>query len=69
MRRMTVDVDERLCAEVMDEFGFATESEAINYALRQALRRAGSPASEDDSEWDGDLGEVQGMGMFDDLDS
>ena len=34
MSRVTVDIDDRACAEVMRRYRLATEREAINFALR-----------------------------------
>lgn len=58
MSRITLDLDDQACAEVMRRYGFATKREAVNYALRTL---AAQPASLDEaralrgSGWDGDL--------------
>ena len=58
MSRITVDIDDRACAEVMRCYRLATKAEAINYAL-QTL--AVEPLAVDEaralrgSGWEGDL--------------
>ena len=58
MSRTNLDIDDQACAEVMRRYGFATKSEAVNYALRTL---AAEPASLGEaramrgSGWEGDL--------------
>ena len=62
MTRVTIDIDDKACAEVMRRYRLATKSEAVNFALRtlapetlsveeaRALRGIG---------WEGDLDEMR----------
>ena len=58
MARITIDIDEKACAEVMRRYRLATESETVNFALRTL---AGNAASLDEARamrgigWEGDL--------------
>ena len=58
MSRITLDIDDEACAEVMRRYGLATKSDAVNLALRTL---AAAPMSEDEaramrgSGWEGDL--------------
>ena len=58
MSRVTLDIDDEACAEVMRRYGLATKRDAVNYALRTL---AAAPASLDEaramrgSGWEGDL--------------
>jgi len=36
MARTNIDIDEEACARVMQQRGFTTKREAVNYALRRA---------------------------------
>lgn len=62
MAHMTLDIDDEACAEVMRQYGIATKSEAINFALRRIAIR---PATLEEaramqgSGWDGDLDEMR----------
>ena len=62
MARLTMDIDDEACAEVMRRYGFATKSEAVNFALR---RLADVPMTLEEaramrgSGWDGDLDEMR----------
>lgn len=62
MSRLTVDIDEEACAELMRRYGLATKSEAINFALR---RLAGERMTVEEaramegSGWEGDLDEMR----------
>lgn len=62
MSRITVDVDEEACTEVMRQYGLVTKSEAINFALRSLATR---PATLEQargmrgSGWEGDLHETR----------
>jgi len=65
MARHEIDIDEDSCAEVMRRFGLASQSDAVNFALRrtapsmtlvEALAMQGTG-------WDLDLDEIRdGMG-------
>ena len=46
MPRISVDIDDRACAEVMQRYGLATRREAVNFALRTL---AAAPASLDEA--------------------
>jgi Arc/MetJ family transcription regulator len=35
MSRSSIDIDDEACSAVMQRFGFATKSEAVNFALQQ----------------------------------
>lgn len=37
--KMTMHIDERLLAEVMEKYGFETKTDAVNYALKELDRR------------------------------
>ncbi len=61
MSRTNIDIDDEVCAAVMERYGFKTKREAVNYALRQlvqvmpleealAMRGTG---------WEGDLDEMR----------
>ena len=58
MARLTMDIDDEACAEVMRRYSFATKSEAVNFALR---RLADVPMTLEEaramrgSGWEGDL--------------
>ena len=62
MSRVTVDVDDQACTRVMRQNGFATQEEAINFALRQVavepLTLEEARALEG-SGWDGNLDEMR----------
>ena len=61
MARLTMDIDDEACAEVMRRYSFATKSEAVNFALR---RLADVPMTLEEaramrgSGWEGDLNET-----------
>ena len=59
MARLTVDIDDKACAEVMRRYGLSTQGEAVNFALRRlAAERAPAskrPARCEGSGWEGDL--------------
>ena len=58
MSRISVDIDERACAEVMRCYHFKTKGEAINFALRILAGETLSGkelASFQGIGWDGDL--------------
>ena len=63
MARISVEIDEKACAEVMRVFRFENKSDAVNFALR---RLAGEPLSEKEVDlfqgigWDGDLDKMRG---------
>ena len=58
MARITIDIDDAACAEVMRRYKLTTAEEAVNFALRTV---AAEPASLEEawamqgSGWDGDL--------------
>ncbi len=60
MSRTTIDIDDRLLADVMRRYRLASKREAVQLALRM---RAATPLSRDEalalegSGWEGDLGE------------
>lgn len=62
MTRITVDIDDQACAEVMRRYRLATKREAINYALRTL---AAEPLSLDEaralrgSGWTGELAGIR----------
>ena len=62
MARLTVDIDDEACAEVMRRFGLVSKSEAINLALRQLALR---PATLEEARaargvgWEGNLDEMR----------
>ena len=70
MARISVEIDEAACAEVMRRYRFKTKREAINFALRWM---AGEPIPPDPAKaitieealaiqgigWDGDLNEMR----------
>ena len=62
MSRITVDVDDQACADVMRQNGLATQEEAINFALR---RVAIKPLTLEEARaiqgigWEGDLDEMR----------
>ena len=70
MARISLEIDEKACAEVMRRYGLKTKKEAINFALRCM---AGKPTSADPAEamtieealamegfgWDGGLDEMR----------
>ena len=62
MSKISVDIDEAACAEIMRRFSFETKREAINFALRVL---AGEPLSPKELlafqgiGWDGDLDEMR----------
>ena len=69
MARLTMDIDDEACAEVMRRYSFATKSEAVNFALR---RLADVPMTLEEaramrgSGWEGDLDamrENRGFGL------
>lgn len=56
--RTNIEIDEQLMAKVMEAFNVASESEAIDEALRTALRLARQREMHNlrgKVEWDGDL--------------
>ncbi len=61
MARISVDIDEAACTEIMRRYKLATKEEAINFALR---RMAGEPMTADEARamrstgWGGDLNEM-----------
>lgn len=63
MSRTTIDIDDRLVAEVIRRNGLASKREAVELALR---RLAGGPLSREQalalegSGWEGDLAEMPG---------
>ena len=62
MTHTYVDIDDEACAEVMRRYRLATQSEAVNFALRMV---AAEPLGLDEarglrgSGWDGDLDEMR----------
>ena len=62
MARISVEVDEAACAEVMRRYRLKTKREAINFALR---RMAGEPMTAEEAHamrgigWEGDLDEMR----------
>lgn len=70
MVRISVEIDEKACAEVMRRYHFKTKREAINFALRSM---SGEPIPPDPAKamtleealamegigWDGDLDEMR----------
>lgn len=58
MARITIDIDDDACAELMRQYRFVTRSEAVNFALRtvagEAMSLSESRAMRG-SGWDGDL--------------
>ena len=62
MSRITVDVDEEACAEVMRQHGCITQEDAINFALRRVAIR---PLTIEEAHamegigWVGDLDEMR----------
>ena len=58
MARITIDIDDAACAEVMRRYKLTTAEEAVNFSLRTV---AAEPASLEEaramrgSGWDGDL--------------
>lgn len=62
MSSITIDIDGEACAAVMRRFGFATEDEAVNFALRslvvEPLTTAEALALQG-SGWIGDLDEMR----------
>ena len=76
MARISVEIDEEACAEVMRLYGLNTKREAINFALRMM---AGKPIPPDPAKrltreeigalrgigWDGDLDAIRPAGPSD----
>jgi len=64
MSRITADIDDRACTEVMRRYELATKGEAINYALRTL---AAEPLSLDEaralsgSGWEGNLAALRAV--------
>ena len=61
MARLTVDIDDKACAEVMRRYGLSTQDEAVNLALRKlAAERASLEEARAmrGSGWEGDLDET-----------
>ena len=62
MARISLEIDEKACAEVMRRYGISTKKEAINFALR---RMAGEPMTVEEVDlfrgigWEGDLDEMR----------
>ena len=62
MARISLEIDEKACAEVMRRYGIKTKKEAINFALRIL---AGERLSSEEISffqgigWDGDLDEMR----------
>ncbi|MCY4391473.1 MAG: type II toxin-antitoxin system VapB family antitoxin [Chloroflexi bacterium] len=62
MTHITLDIDDEACAEVMRQYGIATKSEAINFALRRIAIRPATleeACAMEGSGWDGDLDEMR----------
>ncbi len=62
MANVRVDIDEEACARVMRQNGFATQEEAINFALRQVAVKPltlEEARALEGSGWDGDLDEMR----------
>ena len=65
MARITINIDDDACAEVMRRYRLATREDAVNFALRTL---AGEAASLDEaramhgSGWEGDLDAMRGEG-------
>ena len=76
MVRISVEIDEKACAEVMRRYHFKTKREAINFALRSM---SGEPIPPDPAKamtleeidalqgigWDGDLDTIRPAGPSD----
>ncbi len=69
MSRTNIDIDDEVCAAVMERYGFKTKRAAVNYALRQlvqvmtleealAMRGTG---------WEGDLDQMRSGGSVEHL--
>ena len=62
MPRISVEIDEKACAEVMRRYRLKTKREAINFALR---RMAGEPMTAEEVDsfrgigWEGNLDEMR----------
>lgn len=66
MTRITFDIDDDACAEVMRRYRLATRQEAVNFALRKI---AGEIASLEEARamrgtgWDGDLAAMRATSL------
>lgn len=62
MSRTNIDIDDALCDKVMEQYGFTTKRQAVNFALRVV---AAEPLSLEEarglrgSGWDGDLEDLR----------
>ena len=62
MARVSLEIDEKACAEVMRRYGIKTKKEAINFALRILAGERLSPEELSFFQgigWDGDLDEMR----------
>ena len=58
MTHLTVDIDDKACAEVMRRYGLSTQGKAINFALRKLADERASleeARAMQGSGWEGDL--------------
>ena len=62
MTHLTVDIDDKACAEVMRRYGLSTQGEAINFALRKLADERASleeARAMRGSGWEGDLDDMR----------
>lgn len=59
--RTNIDIDDEVCAAVMDRYGFRTKREAVNYALRQLVNvmTLEEALAMQGTGWEGDLDEMR----------
>jgi Arc/MetJ family transcription regulator len=60
--RTNIDIDEKLMAEAMEALGARTKRDAVDKALREAIRIQRQLRAWDEmrgSGWDGDLGDMR----------
>jgi len=56
-----IDIDDAVCAKVMAQYGFASTSEAVNYALRRLVNETTieEALAMQGTGWEGDLDEMR----------
>jgi Arc/MetJ family transcription regulator len=62
MSRVTIEIDDEACAEVMHRFSLSSVEEAVNVALRRVAFRpftVEEARAMQGSGWDGDLSEMR----------
>jgi Arc/MetJ family transcription regulator len=61
--RTNIDIDDELIKRVMDRYGFRTKREAVDYALRKAVRTLTREEilALRGTGWEGDLDEMREM--------